>query len=373
MLLSTLAKIIGGYRIVCLSLFFSQYLAAGYASTGIRALDTPAIALKDPSKVVLIAIANAGSRLVAVGEHGVIIYSDDNGITWRQSTVPADVTLTAVAFANASDGWAVGHYGVILHTSDGAASWQMQLDGIQANQLTLATAKSAVADHDQSPGAPLALRRAGIFMTDGPDKPFLSLLVSSSRDVIAFGAYRMAMQTTDGGQTWVDWDLRIGDPLSHNLYDVAGLSSGIYLVGEAGSIFRSTDSGRNFPAIKAPSDATLLSVLPTGDEGIFVCGVAGEAFRSMDSGKTWKSVNLDAQSNLTDGLALKSGTIIVASEDGNIYVSFDHARTFSLLPIVQPMALYGLAEAQNGDVAVVGSGGVIMIPANEFAQRHTGE
>ncbi len=84
------------------------------ADTGIYALDTAAIPVKNPAGNVLIAVARAGARLVAVGEHGVIVYSDDNGQRWRQAQVPVDLTLTSIAFADANHGWAAGHYGVIF-------------------------------------------------------------------------------------------------------------------------------------------------------------------------------------------------------------------------------------------------------------------
>ena len=38
------------------------------------------------AKAPLLAIAQAGTRLVAVGDYGVIVLSDDQGRTWRQAT-----------------------------------------------------------------------------------------------------------------------------------------------------------------------------------------------------------------------------------------------------------------------------------------------
>ncbi len=338
------------------------------AKTGIRDLDNPAITVKAPNRVVLIAITRAGARLVAVGEHGVITYSDDDGKTWAQSNVPVDVTLTAVAFANPSDGWAAGHYGIILHTSDGGVNWQIQLDGLRANQLTLAAAMVAASDHDQSPGAPLAMKRAQKFLAAGPDKPFLTMLVTSPQDAIVFGAYRMAMKTTDGGASWVDWSLHIGDPFSHNIYDVAAVWGDVYIAGEAGSVYRSTDGGTSSPEVTAPSNATMFEIGPTGDGGVFVCGVAGQAFWSKDNGVTWTPVDLNTQANLTALATLPNGTILVGSEAGNLYISRDHARTFSPLDEVEPMEIFGLTVAGNGDVVAVGSGGVIVTSGKVFAQ-----
>lgn len=355
--------------LLCAVCFIAPYLllpkdASG--ATGIRALDTPAITVKAPDHVVLIAIANAGKRLVAVGEHGVITYSDDNGQSWQQSRVPVDVTLTAVDFANPMDGWAAGHYGVILHTADGGTTWRMQLNGLQVNELTLEAAKAAVADNDQSVGAPLALTRANHFLADGPANPFLAILIRDPQNVMVFGAYRMVMKTTDGGRNWADWSLHVMDSYSNNLYDAAQVGADIYIVGESSLAFRSTDDGMTFPQTAPIGGATLFGVLPTGDGGVFAFGVAGQAFRSNNNGASWQIVNLGEQANLTAGDVLSSGAIVIGSESGNLYVSHNHAKTFSRLPAVQPMEIYGLTQASNGDVVVVGGAGVIVIPAGDF-------
>ena len=89
----------------------------------------------------MLAITRAGARLVAVGERGSILLSDDSGVSWRQAKVPVSVTLTAVQFPNAKAGWAVGHLGVVLHSADGGETWAKQLDGREAASLVLEAAK----------------------------------------------------------------------------------------------------------------------------------------------------------------------------------------------------------------------------------------
>jgi photosystem II stability/assembly factor-like uncharacterized protein len=358
------------YMAFTCALLFSH--AKAFATAYEYALNTPAIAVKAPSSVVLIAAANAGKRVLAVGEHGVIIYSDDNGRSWQQSKVPVDVTLTSVGFASATEGWVTGHDGVILHTSDGGVTWQNQLNGFQANQLTLAAAKQAVLDHNPSPGTALAVRRANLFTQAGADKPFLTMLITDNRSVSVFGAYRLTMKTSDGGKNWADSSLNIADPLSHNLYDVTRTDSGIYLAGEDGEIFRSTDGGQQFTALPTPTGATLFSVTGTGDGGVFVCGVAGQAFLSVDDGASWKTIALNTQSNLTDAYLLKSGAVVVLSESGDVYVSYDHGNNFTKLAVIEPMALYGMTEAPNGDLVLVGSSGILKILAENLSRNSVG-
>ncbi len=353
------------------SLGMGAVLASGLkparASTGIAVLDTPAIPVLNPARVSLIAITLAGKRLVAVGEHGVIIYSDDNAVTWTQASVPVDVLLTSIAFATPMIGWAAGNFGVILKTEDGAKTWQLQLNGIQAAALTLQEAQIAVAQNFNSPGTPVALRRANIFVSDGPDKPFTSVLVFDANKVIVFGASRLTMITTDGGKTWADWSLHIGDPLSHTLYASAAIGSSIYLVGEQGLMFCSTDGGNSFPPLNSPTTTTLFGVFAAKDGSIIVYGVAGTAYRSTDNGKTWTAVNINAPDDLLCAVVLDSGEIVIASEADLFYTSQDNGANFTLVPNSAPGSTFDMVEISNKQLVLAGGGGIVVMPASDIA------
>ncbi|MBI3367277.1 MAG: glycosyl hydrolase, partial [Burkholderiales bacterium] len=91
-------------------------------------LDTPAVPSAKALMAATLAVARAGQRLVAVGERGTVLLSDDGGASWRQAPVPVQVTLTSVRFIDPRTGWAAGHGGVILRSDDGGQSWTKQLD-----------------------------------------------------------------------------------------------------------------------------------------------------------------------------------------------------------------------------------------------------
>ena len=336
------------------------------AETGIRALDEAAIKVKAPEKVFLDAITTAGSRLVAGGEHGVIIISDNDGVTWRQAAVPVNVEITAISFASSSQGWAVGHYGVILHTRDAGATWQVQLNGLQANQLTLAAAQAAVASNDPSPGTPLALKRAAHFVSGGADKPLLTIWADTTKDAIVFGAYRLALKTTDGGKTWTDWSLHVGDAYSHNLYDVTAVGGQVYIATETGIILRSSDGGETFQNIATPGNATLFGVLDAGDGGVLVFGVAGQIFLSHDKGKSWKAISIGTSDNLTAAVTLRDGSIVLACENGTLYRSTDHGQSFAPLPLAIPMAIFDLVQTPDGALVLAGNDGSLRVPLQDF-------
>jgi photosystem II stability/assembly factor-like uncharacterized protein len=87
-----------------------------------------------------IAFANAsdgwavGRRWInSTTAEGSILATTNGGATWSVQSVPTGASdLQDVAFANASDGWAVGHSssttagGIILATTDGGATWVAQ-------------------------------------------------------------------------------------------------------------------------------------------------------------------------------------------------------------------------------------------------------
>ena len=56
--------------------------ASAWSAESPDELDRPALLCRKPEKAVLLDIASAGTRLVAVGERGIIVLSDDAGQTW---------------------------------------------------------------------------------------------------------------------------------------------------------------------------------------------------------------------------------------------------------------------------------------------------
>ena len=105
------------------------------------------------TKALILDVAEIGDRLVAVGEFGHIIYSDDRGESWVQAkNVPTRNTITAITFLDDKTGFAVGHDATILKTEDGGESWSLKyierrgenpLFGIQFSTATYGVAVGA--------------------------------------------------------------------------------------------------------------------------------------------------------------------------------------------------------------------------------------
>ena len=107
-------------------------------------LDTPAIKSPLASRTLLNGLALAGDRVVAVGQRGHIVYSEDSGKNWRQADVPVSSDLVAVTFPNVTTGWAVGHDGVVLRSTDGGRSFAARsMPATQVRASRLSARKSA--------------------------------------------------------------------------------------------------------------------------------------------------------------------------------------------------------------------------------------
>jgi photosystem II stability/assembly factor-like uncharacterized protein len=116
----------------------TQAVAVAAADTAaLDVLDVPALRSPLAPRSLLNGLARAGDRVVAVGQRGHVLYSDDAGGNWQQAEVPVSSDLVAVSFPSASSGWAVGHDGVILHTNNAGATWSRQFDGRRVGALLL--------------------------------------------------------------------------------------------------------------------------------------------------------------------------------------------------------------------------------------------
>ncbi len=180
------------------------------------------------SRVLLLGVAAADKRAVAVGERGVIVLSDDDGRNWRVAKSPTEVTLTAVHFVDARRGFAVGHDAVILMTEDAGETWKQ------------------------------------VHAAPDEQKPLLAVWFENAEHGIAVGAYSSFYRTDDGGKSWQAVAEFAGD-LHFNAL-AGGADGKLFLVGESGLILRSDDAGRSWTTLTTPYKGSYFGVLRCGGE-----------------------------------------------------------------------------------------------------------
>lgn len=315
--------------------------AAG-APAAPAALTEPALISPKALGAATLAVARAGDRLVAAGERGTVLWSDDGGKTWQQARVPVRAGLTALRFVDARTGWAVGHLGVILKTEDGGKTWALQLDGLRAAQAMLAAATDDA-----------SRRAAQRLVEEGADKPWFDLEALDAQRAIAVGAYGLAMATRDGGRTWEPLPLRAVNPRGLHLYGVraVGGPGGAWVIaGEQGLLLRSSDEGVSFTALASPYKGSFFGLLSTRSGVLLAYGLRGSVYRSGDAGASWDKVELGTPVSLQAGLERADrGELTLLAQNGELFVSTDDGHRFTRRPPpAGPLPAAGLAAAPDG-------------------------
>lgn len=274
------------------------------------ALERAAVATPHAERSVLLAAARAGSRVVAVGERGVVVLSDDGGEHWRQAPTPLSVTLTAVRFTDAKRGYALGHGGAVLDTDDGGQSWKLRLDGRRMAQALLTEAKAS--------GDAAAIASAERMVAEGADKPLLDLVLFDAQRLLVVGAYGVALASSDGGATWASWRARIPNPKELHLYAVRQRGSRIVIAGEQGLVLLSEDGGRSFKRLTLPYSGSFFTAELPDDQAIVVAGLRGNAWRSTSSGTAWQPLASPVPVSITGSTLDPAGRVLFVNQAGMV-------------------------------------------------------
>ncbi|HET9593976.1 MAG TPA: YCF48-related protein [Anaeromyxobacteraceae bacterium] len=290
------------------------------------------------------AVALAGSRVVAAGQRGHILLSDDGGKSWTQAVVPVSSDLTALSFPTARRGWAVGHDGVVLTSEDGGHTWTRQLDGRRLSVLL-----AAAADDGHRPAA--VKDQLAFLVQQGADLPLLDVWFDDERSGIAVGAFDLVLRTTDGGQTWTPWLDHVENPKALHLHAVRRAAGTLFIAGEQGLLLRLDPATQRFVPSAAPYAGSYFG-LAGSDDAVLVFGLRGHVLRSADRGRSWQEVTTGVESAITGGARAADGRLVLVSSGGRLLVSGDDGRTFSALATERPLPTSAVAAAGAGLVLV---------------------
>ncbi len=327
----------------------------GYAQQAfIPPMESPALHSSLAIRAPLNALVRAGDRLVAAGQRGHILVSED-GKAWAQAEVPVSSDLTALAFPSAQQGWAVGHEGVVLHSGDGGKTWSKQLDGRQIAEL-LVKHYGNPADPDD-PEALRLKQDAELFAAQGADKPLLDVWFEDDLSGFVIGAFNLILRTTDGGKSWTPWLDRIDNPRAMHLYGLRPAAGSLFMVGEQGLVLKLDAARQRFTSLEPPYQGTLFGLLGD-DDLVLVYGLRGNAYRSLDGGASWSRVETGIEAGITGGTITGDGSIVLASQAGQLLRSTDRGASFSLVKVDRVAPNFAVAPVAGGAVALAGLGGV---------------
>jgi photosystem II stability/assembly factor-like uncharacterized protein len=297
--------------------------------------ESPASRLAQPDRTMILAAVRAGSRLVGVGDRGLVLLSDDDGASWRQAAaVPTRATLSGVSFSDAMHGWAVGHWGVILATLDGGEHWALQRDDRNV------------------------------------DQPLFSVWFQDGNNGVAVGLFSLVLVTHDGGAHWRKVRLPPapgGQKVEINLFSLfADAKGGAYIAGEQGMVYRSEDIGEHWIALPTGNRGTLWAGVALQDGTLVVAGLRGKVLRSTDRGRSWKAVDSGTQSSITSLIVSAKGGLLGTALDGVSLSSADGGRTFERTQRVEPTPLTAMVLRGDGPPIFFSTAGVVQESPGEI-------
>ncbi|MBQ0944543.1 hypothetical protein KAK07_14490 [Ideonella sp. 4Y16] len=295
--------------------------SAAFAPDG--AARTMPLAARSP----MLDLTLAGQRLVAVGERGHVLLSDDQGAHWRQAqAVPTRVTLTALHASSATQLWACGHGGTILRSDDAGEHWQR------------------VAGEARSPDVLLSIR------------------VDTGGRGLAVGGFGFALASRDAGASWKPATLLEGEEGERHLNRVFVSAAGTWLIAaESGHVLRSSDQGDTWSAVKTAYAGSLWSGADIGGT-LLAGGMRGHWVRSTDDGRSWTQHRAEQAGSITAVVPLAAGRVLMVGVDGTQLQGAAGADAMDFRRLDDRSTLTGAVPLPGGRLALAGAAGVRVIP-----------
>lgn len=264
-----------------------------------------------------------GEKLVAVGERGTIIVSDNKGESWeivhRDNKVAA--TLTDITAITDELLLAVGHDSVILRSEDAGLSWTL-------------------VNSDSELGEPLL----GTWSEDG-------------KNVFLFGSFGKFLFSEDAGLTFEEQELPI---YGEHLNAMAGNARDVrIMVGEMGLVLRSQDAGANWEKLDTFYNGSLFGIANLNGARWVAYGMRGHVFFSGDDGNSWTQVNINSELPLYGHVVSESGKEIMIAGTAGILVTLNDQGELINTGYARGLGtLTSVVVLPSGDVYVAGQRGL---------------
>ncbi len=344
---------------LCATLALLQ--AVAQAASFVDVLELPAKPSALAQRSPLLDVTRAGERLVAVGQRGHILYSDDAGVQWQQAAVPVSADLNAVHFPTAEHGWAVGNDGVILHSRDAGATWSKQLDGRAIGALLVEHYGALASAEPASEQWPLLVAEGQRLVEEGADKPFLDVWFADERVGYAVGVFNLILATRDGGQSWRPFQDRTDNPQGLHLNAIAATGDALYIAGEQGLLRKWDAIQERFVAVETPYQGSFFGLIGRPGE-VLAYGLRGHVFRSADGGASWSQLDTGLQVSITAAALDAAGAYRLFTQAGHMLLGTQGGTRLQLVPQQSQSPVAGASLAGSRSLVLVGTRGVRVLP-----------
>lgn len=332
--------------------------------------------LRSGSTAALYAIWGAGAEIYVAADANRVLHSHDGGATWRATDLPSGTrtAIYAVWGSGPDDVYAAGVNGVLVHTADHGKSWRsLNPTGAFGHPTLYGVAGTTKRADMYAVGGSGAYwqRSHGTWYGGGGGGG------AGLRAIAAVGPEYLAVGEA-GRMMWIDatGHPRDARPLTDRiLRGVFAHGRLAIAVGETAhwkpanaaraTLLRSTDGGKRWTAVDSASDHHLSAVWGD-DHALWAVGEAGVIVRSTDRGATWHAVHRRALADApVTGFAV-AGPVVVAASAGGLARSADHGKTWRA--VATGFAARVVAVA-GGFVAIGDAGGPMKVTRSSDGAR----
>jgi photosystem II stability/assembly factor-like uncharacterized protein len=150
---------------------------------------------------------------------------------------------------------------------------------------------------------------------------------------------------------------RTGNPHELHFYSIRGDGGRVLLTGEQGMVWQLDSTRTHFEPKQTPYKGTLFGSVISGND-IVVFGMRGSLFRSSDDGRDWVKVDVPSEAGITGGFSPGADHFILVNQAGVVLDSRDGGKSFKAVRLAHPMSYFGVGDAPGDSVTLVGSDGV---------------
>lgn len=256
---------------------------------------------------------------VAVGDSGIIMRTNDGGKTWIITETPTDQNLYAVSFADSSNIVAVGWYSTILGTTDGGNNWHFISSPVVGHyyDIQFPEAKKGFIVGRNSEDKAVILNSADegtTWSTSLYGTYVFPNTISFINPMVGYAAgyYGLVLKTMDGG---ISWEYQPdADKWLHKILFI-NQDTGYATSNLPYSIYRTVDGANSWEDITPENQNYFKTLIHTTKNKLFAFGTGGFIAKSGDYGDTWNEISHGLKKNFLEIQFPDEQTGFITAED----------------------------------------------------------
>lgn len=259
-------------------------------------------------------------HITSVGSDGLILHSNDAGVSWQTVSSAASDNLRRVRWHSPTLGVILGNAGMALKSTDGGGSW--------------------------------------LPMSTGTGSTLFDIHFYDENNWLIVGQAARVLTTTDAGATWEDQGAG-----TNNYNEIAFKGDFGIIVGNKGTIRVTEDGGARWRDRSGTTSLELLSVSIGDDSTAVAVGVNGTIVRTENKGKDWTEIytNVPISSFRLNGVRhLTREKVVFCGYGGLIFYSTDTGLNWTAQESNTQMGLEGLAFINDKVGVAAGWNGTII-------------